>query len=216
MDPYNLTNPTNPVDARDIFENFEENQSQIQEPYIIQSDKIIYFTDGKLSIKELITDNSDDWVEYLRKKLKDNNSITAPSKKTIEFITDITSRKNYNQDKKKLEGKILKWELESDDKSVRLTVVDYNYRKNRWNDKKKQLEILPSFYRKQPLENYIIHCDILENDDLITITRIGIFIWTYRLSEIKMHYYWNDCNSHLVYFDFEKRKLKDLLIPLII
>ncbi|KAF0524648.1 hypothetical protein F8M41_015100 [Gigaspora margarita] len=73
---------------------------------------------------------------------------------------------------------------------------------------KKQLDILPSFYHKQPLENYILQCEILEHDDLITITRIGIFILTYRLSEIKINYYWNDCNEHLDVFILEKTKIK--------
>ncbi|CAG8814171.1 6685_t:CDS:2, partial [Dentiscutata erythropus] len=73
MDPYSLQNP---IDASELFEKLEKNQ--IQEPYIIRSDKIIYTIDGKLSIKELVPDNSDDWIEYLRKKLNDRNSITAP------------------------------------------------------------------------------------------------------------------------------------------
>ncbi|CAG8663039.1 19967_t:CDS:2, partial [Dentiscutata erythropus] len=97
------------------------------------------------------------------------------------------------------------------DSSVKLTVVDYNYRRRKWNDdKQKQLNILPSFYRKENLENFIVHCEILENDDFITITRIGVFIWTYKLSDIKMHYYWNDCNDRLEGFVFEKTKLKIL------
>ncbi|CAG8615972.1 6439_t:CDS:2, partial [Dentiscutata erythropus] len=97
------------------------------------------------------------------------------------------------------------------DSSVKLTVVDYNYRRRKWNnDKKKQLDILPSFYPKGNLENFIAHCEILENDDFITITRIGVFIWTYKLSDIKMHYYWNDCNDRLEKFVFEKMKLKIL------
>ncbi|RIB28365.1 hypothetical protein C2G38_1514024 [Gigaspora rosea] len=141
MDPYRLTNP---IDASDLFEKIEE--KQIQEPYIIRSDKIIYFIDGKLSIKELVPYNSDDWIKYLRKELSDDNSITSPSKKTIDFITDILYKKNYDPDKKIFEGNILKWELESDDKSVRLTVVDYNFHIKKWNtgNAKKQLDILPS------------------------------------------------------------------------
>ncbi|CAG8639621.1 25318_t:CDS:2 [Dentiscutata erythropus] len=204
MDPYNLTNS---IDASKLFENIEVNP--IQEPYIIRSDKIIYAIDEKLSIKELVPD---DWIEYLRKKLNDRNSITAPSsKKTIDIISEIIQKSKFEPERKKFEGKFLKWELESDDSSVKLTVVDYNYRRRKWNDdKKKQLNILPSFYRKENLEKFIVHCEILENDDFITITRIGVFIWTYKLSDIKMHYYWNDCNDRLEDFVFEKIKLKIL------
>ncbi|KAF0519589.1 transient receptor potential cation channel subfamily V member 4-like [Gigaspora margarita] len=169
MDPYI---PINPIDASDLFEKIEENFNQIQEPYLILSDKIIYFINGKLSIKELVPDNSDDWIKYLRKELRDDYSITAPSKKTIDIITELITNKNYNPDKKNFDGKILKWELESDDKSVKLTVVDYNFSKKKRNNNKKQLDILPSL-KNVNSKNYIVHCEILENDDLITITRIG-------------------------------------------
>ncbi|KAF0524647.1 hypothetical protein F8M41_015099 [Gigaspora margarita] len=60
MDPYSLIAP---IDVSDLFENIEENQ--IQGPYIIRSDKIIYIIAEILSIKELVPDNSDDWIEYL-------------------------------------------------------------------------------------------------------------------------------------------------------
>ncbi|RIB28361.1 hypothetical protein C2G38_1513929 [Gigaspora rosea] len=205
MDPYDLKNP---IDAREFFEIIEE--EQIQEPYLIRSDKIIYIIDGKLSIKELVPDNSDDWVEYLRKALNDTNSITAS--RTIDILTEIINSKRYNPDKKNFEGKFLQWNLESDDNSVKLAVIYYNYHKRRWNnDKKKQLDILPSFYSNRNdfiVQNFILHCEILENDDFITITRIGIFIWTYKLSEIKMHCYWTNCNDRLEDFLFEKEKLK--------
>ncbi|CAG8770898.1 2363_t:CDS:1, partial [Cetraspora pellucida] len=49
----------------------------------------------------------------------------------------------------------------------------------------------------------------LENDDFITITRIGVIIWTYRNSEIKMHYYWNYWNDRLEQFEFEMIKFKN-------
>ncbi|CAG8712579.1 9614_t:CDS:2, partial [Scutellospora calospora] len=78
MDPYNLINP---IDMSRFFEN-----NQIREPYVIQSDKIIYTIDGKLSIKELVPDNSDDWIKYLRRELKDTNCITTPSENTIKII----------------------------------------------------------------------------------------------------------------------------------
>ncbi|CAG8531108.1 22329_t:CDS:2 [Dentiscutata erythropus] len=137
MDSYNLKNP---IDAQ-----------KIQELYIIRSyetsDKIIYMIDGKVLIDELVPDN---WVEYLRKELKDTNNIIAPD------------------------------------------------------DKKRHLDILPSFYPNE--KNFILHCEVLENDDLISITRIGLIIWTYKHPDIKMLYYWNDWNGCLEDFDFEKTK----------
>ncbi|CAG8497070.1 21610_t:CDS:2 [Dentiscutata erythropus] len=162
MDPYYLTNP---IDASKLFEKNED--KQIQEPYIIRSDKIIYTINTKLSIKELVPDNSDDWVEFLRKKLNDRNSITAPSEKTIDIITKIIKDGIYNPDKIKFEGKYLKWELELDDEQVRLIVVDYNYHRKNWNDKKKHLDILPSFHPNG--KGFILHCEILENDDFVTL-----------------------------------------------
>ncbi|CAG8779417.1 18468_t:CDS:2 [Dentiscutata erythropus] len=118
-------------------------------------------------------------------KLKDTNSIPIPSRKIVDIITNITNTitdNNYSNDNRKVfEGKILKWGLELEDKSVRLTVIDFNYDENDWNpdDKKKQLDILPSFYTDDG-KNFILHCEVLENDDLITITRIGVIIWTYK------------------------------------
>ncbi|RIB06366.1 hypothetical protein C2G38_2253262 [Gigaspora rosea] len=207
MDPYSLTNP---IDANDLFEKIEENFNQIQEPYIIRSDKIIYFIDGKMSIKKLVPDNSDDWIKCLREELRDDNSITTPSKKTIDIITEIIQKSNYEPERKEFVGKFLKWKLEPDDNSVLLTVVDYNFRRKKWNNTKKQLDILPSL-KNVNSKDYILHCEILDNDDLITITRIGVIIWTYRLSKIKMHYYWSDCNDRLDDFVFEKIKLKILI-----
>ncbi|RIB06377.1 hypothetical protein C2G38_2217298 [Gigaspora rosea] len=73
MDSYNLKNPIN---ASKLFEN-----KQIQEHYIIKSDKIIYTNDEEVLIEKLVDDV---WVEYLRKNSKDTNSITTSSKNTIE------------------------------------------------------------------------------------------------------------------------------------
>ncbi|CAG8521399.1 25607_t:CDS:2, partial [Racocetra persica] len=115
---------------------------------------------------------------------------------------------DYNVDGEAFEGGFLKWGFELDNKSVKLTVIDYNPRKKQWNpdDKKKSLDILPSFYPSG--KNFILRCGVLENDDFITVTRIGVFIWTYKTSEIKMHYYWNYWNYRLEQFEFEMTKFK--------
>ncbi|CAG8531777.1 9678_t:CDS:2 [Cetraspora pellucida] len=208
MDPYSLKYP------KDASELFERNEIPIQEPYIIRSDersdKIIYTINGRVLIEELLPDN---WIKYLRKELKDTNRITTLSKKTIDIIAEIIDNKltdDYNVDRE-FEGEYLKWGLELDDKSVRLTVIDYNHRKKKWSpdDKKKHLDILPSFYPNGKI--FILSCEVLENDDFITITRIGVIIWTYRNSEIKMHYYWNYWNNRLEGFEFERIKFKSLL-----
>ncbi|CAG8434906.1 7160_t:CDS:2 [Scutellospora calospora] len=200
MDPYHLTNA---IDASEFFEN-----DQIQEPYVIQSDKIIYMTDGNLSIKDLVPNNSDDWMKYLRKELKDTNSITTPSEKTTKIIKNILNNKynKYISDNEEFEGHYFKWGLELGSNSVMLTVTDFNHRKKNWNpnNKKNRLEILPSFHKDQ--KKFIAHCEVLDNDDFIMITRIGVIIWTFKFSkanktkEIKLHYYWNDCNSRLENF----------------
>ncbi|KAF0524645.1 hypothetical protein F8M41_015097 [Gigaspora margarita] len=194
MDPYNLKNA---ISANKLFES-----KQIQEPYIIKTDKIIYINDGKVLIEKLVPD---DWIEYLRKKLKDTNSITTPSKNTFDLITKIINETRYDPPySNEFEGKFLKWSLEINDKSVMLIANKLN------TSIKKQLEILPSL-KNINSKYYIVHCEVLENDDLVTITRIGIFIWTYnKLSGIKMHYYWNDWNDRLVDFDFEKTRFKNL------
>ncbi|KAF0383400.1 transient receptor potential cation channel subfamily a member 1-like [Gigaspora margarita] len=196
VDPYYLNNP---IDASKLFEH-----KQIQEACIIQSDTIIYTIDGKVLIEKLVRDN---WVEYLRKELKDTNSITTPSKMTIDIITKIIKDSSYYTYKDEYEGKFLKWSLELSNESVKLIAIPLN------SSIKKQLEILPSF--KLDGKNFILHCEILENDDFITITRIGIIIWTYsknsKNSDIKIHYYWNDWNNHLEDFVLEQKKFEDYL-----
>ncbi|KAF0502925.1 transient receptor potential cation channel subfamily a member 1-like [Gigaspora margarita] len=193
MDLYNLKYPINVTTKL-----FEKNQNQ--ETYIIKSDKIIYINDGNVLIEELVPDN---WVEFLRKDLKDTNSITAPSEKTVDIIIKFIKHEltdGCNVDKEEFEGKFLKWGLELEDKSVRLTVVN----------KKRQLDILPSFDTNG--KNFILHCEVLENDDFITFTRIGVIIWTYnKFTGIEMHYFWNDCNYHLEKFDFKSNAYLDRL-----
>ncbi|RIB26609.1 hypothetical protein C2G38_2030085 [Gigaspora rosea] len=192
LDPYNLQSET-PIDASELFKRI---QIQIQEPYIIRSDKIICTIDGRVTIQELVPDN---WIKYLRKTLKDTNSITIPSKKTIDIITEMIKNDDY---KPEFKGEFLKWRLELNDKSVRLQVTDYDYCKNQWNpyDEKKHLDILPSIYPNG--NDFILRCKILENDDFVTITRIGVIIWTYKFSyrflNIKMHYYWHYSDDYLV------------------
>ncbi|CAG8801834.1 8150_t:CDS:2, partial [Cetraspora pellucida] len=179
---------------------FERNEIQIQEPYIIRSDeisdKIIYTIDGRVLIKEFVPDY-DNWINYLRKELKDTNCITSPSKNTIDIINKLIDV--HYTDKKEFQGEFLKWGLEIDDKSVGLKIMN----------KKKHLDILPSFYPSG--KNFILSCEVLENDDFITITRIGVIIWTYKYSEIKMHYYWNYWNDRLERFEFEMIKFKSIL-----
>ncbi|RIB16223.1 hypothetical protein C2G38_2091497 [Gigaspora rosea] len=145
MDPYHLKKT--PIDASRLF----EKKQKIQEPYIIRSDKIIYTIGRKVSIEDLVPDN---WVEYLRKELKDTNSITAPSKKTIDIISEIIRVNDYNVDKKEFIGYFLKWGLELNDKSVRLIVID-DWGDNKDN-KKKHLNILPSFYPNEKILSYIV------------------------------------------------------------
>ncbi|CAG8577347.1 6375_t:CDS:2, partial [Scutellospora calospora] len=204
MDPYNLTNP---IDASKLFEN-----NQVQEPYLIRSDKIIYIIDGKLSIKDLVQDNSYDWIKYLRRELNDTNSITAPSKNTFEIIKN-SLNKDYNDTyisyNKVFQGVYLKWELEFSNKSVMITVIEFDYHKNDWNDsEKRKIEILPSFYSDE--KKFILHCEVLENDDFFTITHIGVIIWTFKFSKatktkiISMHYYWNGFNDCLEKFAFDR------------
>ncbi|CAG8529156.1 3864_t:CDS:2 [Cetraspora pellucida] len=194
MDPYNLKQP---MDASELF---ERNGIQVKEPYIIRSDeisdKIIYTIDGTVLIEDLVPDY-DNWINYLRKELRDTNYITSPSKNTINIINKLIDE--LNVDKKEFQGVLLKWGLEINDKSVQLKVVN----------KKKHLDILPSFYPNGRI--FILSCEVLENDDFITITRIGVIIWTYRHYEIKMHYYWNYWNNRLEGFEFEKIKFKSLL-----
>ncbi|CAG8452319.1 1779_t:CDS:2 [Scutellospora calospora] len=200
MDPYNLINP---IDVIKLFEN-----NQIQEPYQIKSDKIIYTIDGKLSIKELVPDNSEDWVKYLRRELKDTNSIITPSENTIKSINNILN-KEYNEfildNEKEFLGNYLKWVLELNDRSIKLTVIEFDFHKNDWGPNSSNLEIFPSYIFSSFVneKNFILHCEVLENDDFIMNTYIGVIIWTFKSSKftkeknIKMHYYWNDYNKSI-------------------
>ncbi|KAF0412822.1 transient receptor potential cation channel subfamily a member 1-like [Gigaspora margarita] len=155
-----------------LFINISEKRFNLVDPYYfrnpIDANKLIYTIDGKLFIDNLV---HDDWIEYLRNELKDTNSITTPSKMTIDLITKIIKSK-YNPYRNEFEGKFLKWSLELNDESVKL---------------------------------------ILENDDFLTFTRIGIIIWTYNFSDIKMHYYWSDWNDRLENYVYEKIMFKRII-----
>ncbi|KAF0363846.1 transient receptor potential cation channel subfamily a member 1-like [Gigaspora margarita] len=207
MDPYILKER---IDADKLFQDDDSNQTKIpSKPYIIKFDKIIYTIDGKLFIKELVHDN---WINYLRKDLKDINSITAPSKKTIEIMKNGL---NMGNDKyilaKELQGLLFQWKLNCKPESIVLEAKDD---KVTW-----KLDILPSFYTNG--NKFILQCDLLENDDLIMTTRIGIFVWSvkYKLKqkgkEIRMLYFWNNCNlkgwnGNLEKFNLEKAEKDEL------
>ncbi|CAG8497090.1 21611_t:CDS:2 [Dentiscutata erythropus] len=213
-DPYNLGDNFM-TDAYDPFENKPIQTSDIiptQKPYIIKSDKIIYTVDGKVIIEELLPD---DWIKYLRLNLKDTKNITILATKTIDTINEILTN-DYNDVGKVIEGRFLRWGIELKEKSVRLSVIDFDFRRKEWNpdNKKIYLDILPTIYNDG--KNFILNCGILENDDFVTITRIGVIIWTFKYSEINksseimMHYYWNYWNDRLKYFEFEKTMFKNL------
>ncbi|CAG8703965.1 7979_t:CDS:1, partial [Scutellospora calospora] len=164
-------------------------------------------------IKDLVPDN---WVEYLRKYLKNKNSITTPSENIIEIIKNrLNNNCNaYITNNGEFQGPNLIWELKLCHKSVIITVIEFDYSNNKWNSdsNKKQLEIFSSFCPDET--RFILHCEILENGDFVMITHIGVIIWTFKLSKakktkvIKMHYYWCDYNYRLEDFDFEITNLR--------
>ncbi|CAG8651615.1 19006_t:CDS:1, partial [Racocetra fulgida] len=132
MDPYTLLNPIN---ADELFRRLN---AEINTPYLIKSDNIIYVSDDRLFIENLLviaTDKDkkevtveDNWIRYLRKVLNDNNKISVPSyKKDIkEFIKTVDKekllqgRKIYVYDD---DWSLIKWEL--DCKNIMFTLKAY-------------------------------------------------------------------------------------------
>ncbi|CAG8481458.1 14650_t:CDS:2 [Cetraspora pellucida] len=185
MDPYKLTNK---IDASKLFEinNNEYSQTNIiQEPFLIKSDKIIYSNGEKLLIKELVHDN---WIDYLRKDLGDTNSITAPSRKTITVIKNgLESISDKHVEFKEFRGRFLLWKLECHQDFVMLKASKLE---GNLYLAKVQQDILPSFYQNG--KEFILQCELLDSDDLVMITYIGVIVWTIKSEKIRIHYYWND------------------------
>ncbi|RIB28867.1 hypothetical protein C2G38_2156839 [Gigaspora rosea] len=108
---------------------------------------------------------------------------------------------------KELQGLLFQWKLDCKPESI---VLEAKYVKD-GNDTWK-LDILPSFHTNG--EKFILQCDRLENDDLIMTTQIGIFVWSVKHKlkkkgkEIRMLYYWNNCNLKGWNSDLEKFNLE--------
>ncbi|CAG8749274.1 13385_t:CDS:2, partial [Cetraspora pellucida] len=199
MDPYILKGKIN---ADKLFE-----VDTTKSPYIIKSDKIIYMNDEMLLIKELVRE---DWINYLRNDLGDMNSVTAPARKTHKIINELNSDSNGYITNKEFQGILFRWRLDCKSDSV---VLEAKNSQHTW-----KLDILPTFYNDGC--KFVLQCDLLENDNLITTTQIGIFVWSVKpipnkvQKEIRINYYWNNCNlkgwdGHLRNFNLEKTNIKE-------
>ncbi|CAG8472256.1 7512_t:CDS:2, partial [Cetraspora pellucida] len=202
MDPYILKEKIN---ADKLFE-----AATTKSPYIIKSDKIIYMNDEMLLIKELVCE---DWINYLRMDLDDRNSITVPARKIHKIINELNSESNGYITNKEFQGLLFRWRLDCKSDSVVLEAKNSHHTC--------KLDILPTFYNDG--RNFILQCDLLENDNLITTTQIGIFVWSVKsipdkvqkeIKEIRINYYWNNCNlegwdGHLRNFNLEKTNIKE-------
>ncbi|KAF0459332.1 transient receptor potential cation channel subfamily a member 1-like [Gigaspora margarita] len=161
----------------------------------LTDEKIYSIRDGRLYIQELSRKH---WIKYLREKLVDQNEIrTLPSKPQIEDIlkTILSENEDQNDDdyiRKKMqelyEGSLVKWTVTSGGRVINAQKFDST--KNEW--KSLEWKIYPEHLREpgKPARKFVYRCDLLNNEDLLVITSIGLLILSvWQKNEIRLRYY---------------------------
>ncbi|CAG8705638.1 18022_t:CDS:2, partial [Dentiscutata erythropus] len=214
MDPYTLTEPVN---AGKLFRCLKAN---INPPYIIKSDNIIYAIDDELFIKNLIKENC---IYYLSNDLKDsndwkdiwNNYSKNNSKKDLNdddwkniWINYLRHNLNDNNkistppDKKEIINFIIEFCSEKKAFQGKKTYKDKKI-STKWTlsckDVTFTLEVLPDIpeiprkiKREQKANMYVRECKVLKNGNLVMISNECVILWTFNpLKGISVHYIWS-------------------------
>ncbi|CAG8747643.1 13201_t:CDS:2, partial [Acaulospora morrowiae] len=179
---------------------------ELTEPYMLSNNKYFYVYNNKLCVREFVEKNWANHVGILNvyprgENVKDLLRTIQSKKSTVEspFIhTDnIMGRwsiKFYPQtiileakdDKKKIRGR-----------NIYMIVKDPQKGRGDKRIKKKGLSYQEDESKKGPAE-YVNSVQVLENEDLLMVTTIGIFIWTVKdikvkddSEKIRLHYFWS-------------------------
>ncbi|CAG8834320.1 303_t:CDS:2, partial [Gigaspora margarita] len=180
---------------KDVDVKFDNN---FENKFIIKDDKIIGFNnDGTLVIKKLIPGN---WISYLRRTLKDSNSIFISSvretiidliRRTKEEVTTNIDKSKENTEKSKY---FVTWTLEYENTlNDRMCIILTAKLKNN-ETKTDSIQIVPESYINsgKDVKEYIKEWDCLDNDDLVIVTALGVLIWTFNTKDkIELNYRWD-------------------------
>ncbi|KAF0464571.1 transient receptor potential cation channel subfamily a member 1-like [Gigaspora margarita] len=189
--------------------------------YLIKNEKIYSTLDGRLFIQEF---SKQQWIEFLRKELGDYNEIRSLHSKTqiANFLKGILDENINKGDSKHIHnefidkeieklyaGFLVKWEVKRGrDSFILRASIKHDTISEQWDQVGIERNIHPEHlcggYR------FVYKCNLLDNEDLIMITAIGLLVWTiWGKKEIRLRYYkgFPFTSTYLDEKDYENRYL---------
>ncbi|CAG8803451.1 24699_t:CDS:2, partial [Cetraspora pellucida] len=169
------------------------------EVFTVHPDHIIRVWNNRLFVQELM---ESEWPEYLKSVIDDNDQITTlfcgeSVKKTLEDTLKIYKSDHdpgSTSKKKTFTGHSFIWNVIFHDrfetrKNFVLKAQKFDHEENSWDPVEKSVEFPSSHFLGD--STYFMECNLLESEDLLMITPIGVFIWTIKSDgEIGLLYYW--------------------------
>ncbi|CAG8553083.1 6806_t:CDS:2 [Acaulospora morrowiae] len=179
---------------------------ELTEPYMLSNNKYFYVYNNKLCVREFVEKNwanhvgtlnvyprGEDVKYLLRTTLPKTSSVEGP----FIHTDNIMGRWSI-----KFDSQSIILEAKSDKKTIRgrdIYMIVEDPKKGRNGRKMTRKD---SSYRedesKQGLAEYVKSVQVLENEDLLMIATIGIFIWTVKdikveddSEKIRLHYFWS-------------------------
>ncbi|CAG8500824.1 21760_t:CDS:2 [Gigaspora margarita] len=161
--------------------------------YMIKNERIYSVLEGCLLVQKF---SKQQWIKFLRKKLGDYNEIGSLLSKSqiVKFLQAILDENINTEDDKFIikkveesyEGFLVKWKLEQNGRTLR-AFIKLDSTTEEWNQVGEKREIQPEHLQKY---RFVYRCELLDNEDLVMITVIGLLIWTvWPKKEIKLRYY---------------------------
>ncbi|CAG8489168.1 25894_t:CDS:2 [Gigaspora margarita] len=189
-----------------------------------ENEKIYSTLDGRLFVQEF---SKQQWIEFLRKELGDYNEIRSLLSKVqitnflkgildeninkgdSEYINnEFKEPKGAEKLEKSYAGFLVKWDvIKGKNAFILRASIKHNSDSEQWDQAVKERNIHPDHLRGY---KFVYKCDLLDNEDLIMITVIGLLVWTvWEKKEIKLRYYkgFPFTSTYLDIKDYENRYL---------
>ncbi|CAG8504423.1 15520_t:CDS:2 [Acaulospora colombiana] len=207
LDPYTLVNPT---DARKLINLESNNYSSVELawPYVIKDNRYFYVFEGELYIRKLAGGN---WIEYLWSELGDFNQISVhPLEKKEENLMWALLSKIHNSlvDKSNLDfikdsdtyrGSSYQWNVEFASDKILLSAKRYDRVNQEWRpveDSHNTYLFKSEHSHMCKTSEYVIAIQLTEKEDLLIVTRSGIFIWTVDSEDdIQLRHFWKPAHK---------------------
>ncbi|RIB30287.1 hypothetical protein C2G38_2136427 [Gigaspora rosea] len=141
----------------------------------VKDGKIYYILEGRLWVQEI---SGELWAKYLRKEFKDyNENRTLPSKFQVENVLQMVIGETEERKSQFVcdDGSLVKWEVND----IQIQAF--------WKVDSKSIDsirLINGLY----YSTTIYSCKVLNNEDLIMITNVGIFIWSI----------WQNCEKKII------------------